>query len=217
MAEDKKPDPVMSPEDVADDQQSPADSQGQAGTGDDAQAPAAAAGMSPEELAQAQFQIQKIYAKDISFEVPNGPAIFQEKGQADVKMSLSQRVEALGDDAHEVALTVTITATLDEKTAYLAEVAQCGIFVMKGFPEQAMHAIVNTLCPNTLFPYARAKISQLVADGGFPSITLQPVNFEQLYHQRLQELAAEQEGNPSGGGNGAGQVGGAPPQFSSDS
>lgn len=217
MAEDKKQDPVMSPEDVADDQQSPADSQGQADSGDAPQAPAAAAGMSPEELAQAQFQIQKIYAKDVSFEVPNGPAIFQENGQADVKMSLSQRVEALGDDVHEVALTVTITATLEEKTAYLAEVAQCGIFMIKGFPEQAMHAIVNTLCPNTLFPYARTKISQLVADGGFPSITLQPVNFEQLYHQRLQELAAEQQGNPPPGGNGAGQPGGAPSQFSSDS
>lgn len=217
MAEDKKPDSVMSPEDVADDQQSPDDSQGQADPGDANQAPAAAAGMSPEELAQAQFQIQKIYAKDISFEVPNGPAIFQENGQADVKMSLSQRVEALGDDVHEVALTVTITATLEEKTAYLAEVAQCGIFMIKGFPEQAMHAIVNTLCPNTLFPYARAKISQLVSDGGFPSITLQPVNFEQLYHQRLQELAAEQQGNAPSGGNGAGQPGGAPSQFSSDS
>lgn len=215
MAEDKKQDPVMSPEDVADDPQ--ADEAPQAS----ADAPAAAAGMSPEELAQAQFQVQKIYAKDVSFEVPNGPAIFQEKGQADVKMSLSQRVDALGDDVHEVALTVTITATLDEKTAYLAEVAQCGIFLIKGFPEQAMHAIVNTLCPNTLFPYARAKISQLVADGGFPSITLQPVNFEQLYHQRLQELAAEQQGGEPGGngsgGNGSGQPGGAPPQFSTDS
>lgn len=217
MAEDKKPDPVMSPEDVADDQQSRDDSQGQADSGDAPQTPAAAAGMSPEELAQAQFQIQKIYAKDVSFEVPNGPAIFQENGQADVKMSLSQRVEALGDDVHEVALTVTITATLEEKTAYLAEVAQCGIFMIKGFPEQAMHAIVNTLCPNTLFPYARTKISQLVSDGGFPSITLQPVNFEQLYHQRLQELAAEQQGNAPSGGNGAGQPGGAPSQFSSDS
>ncbi len=98
----------------------------------------------------------------------------------------------------------------------LAEVAQCGIFLMKGFPDQAMHAVVNTLCPNTLFPYARAKISQLVADGGFPSITLQPVNFEQLYAQRLQEIAAEQQGNASGG-NGSGQPGGAPPQFSTDS
>lgn len=214
MAEDKKSDSVMSPEDVADEQQAPS------GTEEEGAGQPGVAGMSPDEAAQAQFQIQKVYAKDISFEVPSGPSIFSEKGQADVKMSLSQRVETLGDDVHEVILTVTITATLGEKTAYLAEVAQCGIFLMKGFPEQAMHAVVNTLCPNTLFPYARAKIAQLVSDGGFPSITLQPVNFEQLYAQRLQEIAAEQQegGAPgNGSGNGSGQAGGAPPQFSTDS
>jgi preprotein translocase subunit SecB len=209
MAEDQKTDSIMSPDDVADDQK--------AESGDDSQASAPAQGavpaMTPDELSQAQFQIQKIYAKDVSFEVPNSPAIFQETGQADVKMSLSQRVDALGDDMHEVVLTVTITATLGEKTAYLAEVAQCGIFLMKGFPEQAMHAVVNTLCPNTLFPYARASISELVVNGGFPSITLQPVNFEQLYAQRLQEIAAQQRENAAGG-NGAGQP--APAQFSTD-
>jgi preprotein translocase subunit SecB len=211
MADDKKSDSVMSTEDVADEQQ--------ADNGDAPQGAGDAQGgvaMSAEEMAQAQFQIQKIYAKDISFEVPSGPGVFREQGQADVKMSLSQRVDALGDDIHEVALTVTITATLGEKTAYLAEVAQCGIFLLKGFPEQAMHAVVNTMCPNTLFPYARANISELVSRGGFPSITLQPVNFEQLYAQRLREIAAEQQGSGSGG-NGAGTAGNAPPQFSTDS
>lgn len=194
MAEDQKTDPVMTPEDVADDQQAETPEF----------APAAAA-MTPEDLSQAQFQIQKIYTKDVSFEVPNSPGIFQEQGQADVKMSLSQRVEALGEDLHDVALTVTITATLDDKTAYLVEVSQCGLFMMKGFPEQAFHAVVNTMCPTTLFPYARAKISELVTDGGFPAVTLQPVNFEQLYAQRLQELAAKAQ--ESGGGNGVGQGG----------
>lgn len=213
MAEDQKSDSVMDLEDKGDDQKSPADS-GEAPQ--PAAEPEAGATMSSDEIAQAQFQIQKIYAKDISFEVPNGPGIFREKGQADVKMSLSQRVESLGDDVHEVVLTVTITATLGEKTAYLAEVAQCGIFLMKGFPEQALHAVVNTLCPNTLFPYARANISELVTHGGFPGITLQPVNFEQLYAQRLQEIAAEQQENASAG-NGQGQPGQAPPQFSTDS
>ena len=204
MAEDQKTDSIMSPEDVADDNNpdqgadTPEFSQG---------GPA----MTPEDLSQAQFQIQKIYTKDVSFEVPNSPGIFQEQGQADVKMSLSQRVEALGEDLHEVALTVTLTATLDEKTAYLVEVAQCGIFLMKGFPDQAMHAVVNTMCPTTLFPYARAKITELVTDGGFPAVTLQPVNFEQLYAQRMQELAAQAQE----GGNGVGQ-GEAPTEFSSE-
>jgi preprotein translocase subunit SecB len=150
-----------------------------------------------EEVLSAQFQIQKLYAKDVSFELPNAPQIFQENGQADVKMSLSQRVEDLGDNLHEVILTITVTATVDEKTAYLAEVAQAGIFLISGFPEQAAHQVVNTMCPGTLFPYARQTISSLVAEGGFPPLTLQPVNFEQIYIQRMQQMQEEQ--NQAGG------------------
>lgn len=146
-----------------------------------------------------QFQIQKLYSKDVSFEIPNAPQIFQESGQADVKMSLAQRVEDLDENTKEVVLTVTVTATVEEKTAYLAEIAQAGIFLVAGFDDQSKHAVLNTLCPNTLFPYARASISALVADGGFPPLTLQPVNFEQLYAQRMQQLAAEQDQAGSNG------------------
>jgi len=145
--------------------------------------------------ASAQFQIQKLYVKDLSFELPNAPQIFQEAGQADVKMSLAQRVDDLGENLHEVVLTVTVTATIGEKTAYLAEVAQAGIFMISGFNEQSAHAVMNTMCPNTLFPYARRSISEMVADGGFPPLTLQPVNFEQLYAQRMQETINEQGGD----------------------
>lgn len=171
MADEQTQDPVMNPE--------------------------AAAAAEP---GAAQFQIQKLYTKDVSFEVPNAPQVFQQEGQADVKMSLSQRVEGLGENLHEVVLTVTVTATVGEKTAYLAEVAQAGIFMVGGFNEQATHAVMNTLCPGTLFPYARQTISSLIADGGFPPLTLQPVNFEQLYAQRMQQLASEQQ---AGAGNGA--------------
>lgn len=149
------------------------------------------------EAASAQFQIQKLYTKDVSFELPNAPQVFQEEGQADVKMSLSQRVEGLGDNLHEVVLTVTVTATVGEKTAYLAEVAQAGIFLVAGFNEQATHAVMNTMCPGTLFPYARQTITSLIADGGFPPLTLQPVNFEQLYAQRMQQMRDEQQGETS--------------------
>jgi len=159
--------------------------------------------MTPDENASAQFQIQKLYAKDASLELPNAPQIFQENGQADVKMSLAQRVESLGDDLHEVVLTVTVTATVGEKTAYLAEVAQAGIFMLSGFNEQATHAVMNTLCPTTLFPYARQMISILVAESGFPPLILQPVNFDMLYAQRLQQMAAEQKNAPAAEGNGA--------------
>ena len=153
--------------------------------------------MSQEDVATAQFQIQKLYAKDVSFECPNAPQVFQEDGQADVKMSLAQRVDSLGDNLHEVILTITVTATIDEKTACLAEVAQAGIFMMSGFDEKTAHAVMNTMCPNTLFPYARQTISALVADGGFPPLTLQPVNFDQLYAQRIQEMAQDQSGGHS--------------------
>ena len=148
--------------------------------------------MTAEENASAQFQIQKLYAKDVSFEVPNAPQVFKETGQADIKLSLAQRVEELGDDQFEVVLTVTVTANVDEKTAYLAEVAQAGIFMLTGFNEQSSHAVMNTMCPNTLFPYARQLISSLVAEGGFPPLVLQPVNFEQMYAQRMQEMMQEQ-------------------------
>ena len=161
--------------------------------------------MMPEENASAQFQIQKLYTKDVSFELPNAPQVFQEDGQADVKMSLAQRVEDLGNDLHEVVLTVTVTATVEEKTAYLAEVAQAGIFLMSNFNEQTAHAVMNTMCPNTLFPYARQMISTLVGEGGFPPLVLQPVNFEQLYAQRMQQMMDEQK-NAADQGNGEASV-----------
>ena len=148
--------------------------------------------------ATGQFQIQKLYTKDVSFELPNAPQVFQDEGQAEVKMNLSQRVEGLGDNLHEVVLTVTVTATIGEKTAYLAEVAQAGIFLVAGFNDQATHALMNTMCPGTLFPYARQTISSLIADGGFPPLTLQPVNFEHLYAQRMQQMMAGNS-NDSGG------------------
>ncbi len=154
--------------------------------------------MTPDDMAAAQFQIQKLYVKDVSFELPHAPDVFKESGQADVKMSLGQRVDALGDDLHEVVLTVTVTATIGEKTAYLAEVAQAGIFLLSGFNDQAAHAVMNTMCPSTLFPYARRSISDLVSEGGFPPLTLQPVNFEQLYAQRMQEMLKQQNGEQSG-------------------
>jgi preprotein translocase subunit SecB len=164
--------------------------------------------MTPDD-GSAQFQVQKLYTKDVSFEVPGAPHIYQESGQADVKMSLAQRVEELGDNLKEVVLTVTVTASLGEKTAYLVEVAQAGIFMMSGFNEQSTHAVVNTMCPNTLFPYARQAISALVADGGFPPLVLQPVNFDGLYAQRLQQA---QEQGQAGEGNGSVM----PPEFSTD-
>jgi preprotein translocase subunit SecB len=141
----------------------------------------------------AQFQLQKLYVKDVSFEVPNSPQVFQEEGQVEIKMNLAQRVENLAEGVHEVVLTVTVTASHGEKTAYLAEVQQAGIFSINGLNEQATHAAVNTLCPHTLFPYARRSITDLVADGGFPPLVLQPINFDQVYAQRMQEAQSKEK------------------------
>ncbi len=147
-----------------------------------------------EEQQQAQFQLQKLYTKDVSFELPNAPQIFQEDGQVEIKLNLAQRVDIISEGIHEVILTVTVTANLGEKTAYLAEVQQAGIFGISGLNEQATHAAVNTLCPNTLFPYARRIITDLVSDGGFPPLVLQPINFDQVYAQRMQEAQAQSNG-----------------------
>jgi preprotein translocase subunit SecB len=144
-----------------------------------------------QEQQQAQFQLQKLYVKDVSFELPNAPQIFQEDGQVEIKLNLSQKVENLAEGVHEVVLTVTVTASLGEKTAYLAEVQQAGIFAIVGLGEQARHAALNTLCPHTLFPYARRMITDLVAEGGFPPLVLQPINFDQIYAQRMREAQAQ--------------------------
>lgn len=152
-------------------------------------------GASSPEQQQAQFQLQKLYVKDVSFELPNAPQIFQEDGQVEIKLNLSQKVENLDENLHEVNLTVTVTATMDGKTAYLAEVQQAGIFALIGMNEQARHAALNTLCPHTLFPYARRVVTDLVADGGFPPLVLQPINFDQIYAQRLREAQAQAQAN----------------------
>jgi preprotein translocase subunit SecB len=144
-------------------------------------------GASTEEQQQAQFQLQKLYVKDVSFEVPNAPQVFQQEGQTEVKLNLAQKVDDLAEGVHEVVLTVTVTATADDKTAYLAEVQQAGIFAISGLPDQGRHAALNTLCPHTLFPYARRLITDLVAEGGFPPLVLQPINFDQIYAQRMKE------------------------------
>ena len=139
-----------------------------------------------------QFQLQKLYAKDVSFELPNAPEVFQETGQAEIKMNLSQRVNNISDEIFEVILTVTVTSMTGEKTAYLAEVHQAGLFLLQGFNEQNHHTVLNTLCPHALFPYACRIITDLVADGGFPPLVLQPINFEQIYAQRMAEANAKQ-------------------------
>ncbi len=142
------------------------------------------------ENAERNFQIQKIYTKDVSFETPDTPAIFQKKWEPEVGLQLGNSAVTLGDNVHEIVLTITVTAKLGDQTAYLCEIKQAGIFTISGYTDQDMGAMAGAYCPNILFPYAREAISDLVVKGGFPQMLLAPVNFEALYQQHLQQAQA---------------------------
>ena len=142
-----------------------------------------------------QFSIQKIYTKDLSFETPDSPKIFTEKWEPSVDFNLGSHVDTLDNSLYEVALSVTITVKCGDKTAYLVEVNQAGIFALSGFTDQEMGPMLGSFCPNILFPYAREAVSDLVAKGGFPQLLLAPVNFDALYAQHLQQAQQQIPGS----------------------
>jgi preprotein translocase subunit SecB len=145
------------------------------------------------------FAIQRIYTKDVSFETPNSPAIFTEQLQPQSDLDLNSRVNALGDDHYEIVLSVTVTTKSEDKVAFLVEVQQAGIFLIKGFEQNEMGPMVGAYCPNILFPYAREVVSDLVNKGSFPQLVLAPVNFDLIYAQQMQKLQQEQaaQGEPA--------------------
>lgn len=149
-----------------------------------------------------QLVLQKIYVKDVSYEAPNAPQIFQEVGETEqqpqVQLNLGQKSVDLGNDMYEVVLSLTLTCTLGERTAYLAEVHQAGVFGIAGFAEEDLAGILSSYCPNLLFPYARQMLSSLVLEGGFPPFLLQPINFEALYAEGLRQRAQGQGGDLAG-------------------
>ena len=144
------------------------------------------------------FNIQRIYTKDISFETPNSPEIFQKEWQPEVKLDLDTRSKKLSDDVYEVVLSLTVTAKLGEETAFLAEVQQAGIFSISGLEENQMAHSVGSYCPNILFPYAREAIASLVSRGTFPQLNLAPVNFDALFSQYVQSRQEEASGAAEG-------------------
>ena len=146
-----------------------------------------------------QFAIQKIYCKDVSFETPNSPQIFTDKWEPELKIDLHTAVNPLADNVFEVVLTVTATVKVADKTAFLAEVQQAGIFNVAGFEKTQLDAMLGSYCPNILFPYSREMVSDLVNKGGFPQLILQPVNFDAVYTQHLQQRQAQQENKEQSG------------------
>lgn len=144
------------------------------------------------------FSVEKIYVKDVSFEAPGAPQVFNEQGQPALEMNLNQRVQRVADNLFEVVLGVTLTCKLVDKTIYLVETQQAGLFGLAGFDDQTLDAMLGVHCPNILYPYARQTISDLIQAGGFPPFLLQPINFEGLYAEGLRQRAAQQPGSLAG-------------------
>lgn len=142
------------------------------------------------------FSIEKIYVKDISLEIPNAPQVFLEREAPEIEVKLHTEGSNIDEGLFHVLLTVTITAKIGEKTLFLVEAGQAGIFQIRNVPEQDMEPILSIACPNILFPYAREAISDLVTRAGFPPVVLSPVNFEAIYQQR--QMAQQQQTHPSG-------------------
>lgn len=143
------------------------------------------------EQPQQQFAMQRIYNKDLSFESPSTPEIFKKQWQPQVNVDLNTKSDKIDEQGnYEVVLTITLTAKVEEDTAFLVEVQQAGIFFIAGFEGEDLRRILGTAAPNILFPYARECIDSMCVRGGFPAVQLAPVNFDALYQQALAQSAA---------------------------
>ncbi len=138
------------------------------------------------------FAIKRVYLKDFSFEAPLGADAFIEKWQPTINQDLNLNTKKIRDDHYEVTLKVTLTAKIEEKTAFLVEIHQAGLFLISGIPDEKLPQLLNTVCPNILFPYVREAVDTIVVKGTFPPIILSPINFEALYVQAMEK---QQMGN----------------------
>ena len=144
------------------------------------------------------FAIQRISLKDLSFETPMGPSVFQKQWQPKVNQDLNTKNTKLENDLYEVALRLTLTVTDGEDTIYILEVKQAGIFAIKGLdPKQITH-VINTTCPNILFPYAREAVDSVLSKGSFPALMLPPINFDALFASALKQAEEEGKEAPEG-------------------
>jgi preprotein translocase subunit SecB len=149
------------------------------------------------EAEQPIFTIEKIYVKDLSVEVPGAPQVFLQGGEPQLEVQLNNSAQSIDGVLFDVALSVTVTAKSGDKTLFLVEAVQCGIFQLRGIPEADLGPVLGVVCPNVLFPYARETISDTVNRAGFPPVLLAPVNFDALYQQ---QLASAQGGQAGGDG-----------------
>jgi preprotein translocase subunit SecB len=146
----------------------------------------------PTPAPQKQLLLQKIYVKDLSFESPKAPMVFTTNISPQTQLNVRSSSQQVAPDTQEVTLTITVEAKEKDKdaTLFIAEVVQAGIFVIQGYTAEEHSFLLGSFCPTTLFPYAREAISDLVQRGGFPPLLLQPLNFDVIYAQALQERAS---------------------------
>lgn len=145
------------------------------------------------EQQQPQFGIEKIYLKDLSLEIPNAPQVFLERDAPQIEINVHNGASPLEQPGlYEAVLTVTVTAKFKDKTAFLVEVAQAGIFQIVNLPPQELDAVLGVLCPGTLLPYAREAVASVITRAGFPPVLLQHMNFDAAYQERFRQLQQEQ-------------------------
>ena len=152
--------------------------------------------MSEQQPQQPSFQIEKIYVKDLSLEIPSGPQAFVQQAQPQLEVQINTAGGMFAEGYYEVSVSATVTAKTGERTLFLAEAVQAGIFSVRNVPREEMDPLLNIGCPTILFPYLRETISDLITRGGFPPVLLSPVSFEALYMQRLQQQGGQKGGEP---------------------
>jgi preprotein translocase subunit SecB len=146
-----------------------------------------------------QLLLQKIYIKDLSFESPRAPDVFSKDAAPQTQLNIRSSAKEIAADTHEVALTLTIEAKDQDKTLFLIELVQAGVFLIRGYTDDEQHMLTGSYCPGSLYPFAREAIADIVTRGGFPQLLLQPINFDALYAQAMRDRAQ--------GGNGGEQIG----------
>jgi preprotein translocase subunit SecB len=144
----------------------------------------------PQSAPQKQLLLQKVYVKDLSFESPKAPMIFTTNVTPQTQLNVRSSAQEVAPDTQEVTLTITVEAKDKDATLFLAEVAQSGIFLIQGYSAEERSIILGSFCPNTLYPFARDVVADLVTKGGFPQLLLQPLNFDAIYAQAMQERAS---------------------------
>lgn len=150
-----------------------------------------------------QLILQKIYVKDLSFESPKAPQVFNSQVSPQTQLNMRSNAREIAQNTQEVTLTLTVEAKEQDSTLFLVEVAQAGIFTLQGYNEQERAMLIGSYCPSTLYPYAREAISDIVVKGGFPQLLLQPINFDALYAQALQQREQQQDSGAAAGVAGA--------------